>query len=324
MTTRRHLLKAVCATAVARAARASGNSQVEYGRKTLATGIRSRRIDNGTGLKMHVLEAGFEPQGRPCVVLLHGFPELAYTWRHQMVPLAKAGFHVVAPDLRGYGRSAAAPVKFDDDLEPYQLLNRVGDVAGLVHAFGYEKVAAVVGHDWGAPTAAWCALTRPDMFQSVVLMSTPFAGTGPSELAKLPEYYVMDRDMSVAATMAAHMPSRTSPWMTEDDLRVYSEEYLRTGFQGGLNSYRVLVDSRNEARVERYANRTIDVPSLFIGGASDWGVRQSPGAFEEMQKRPCTRLLGVHLVAGAGHSIPEEQPGQFNRLLLGFLRRTRG
>jgi pimeloyl-ACP methyl ester carboxylesterase len=393
MTTRRHLLKAVCATAVARAARASGNSQVEYGRKTLATGIRSRRIDNGTGLKMHVLEAGFEPQGRPCVVLLHGFPELAYTWRHQMVPLAKAGFHVVAPDLRGYGRSAAAPVKFDDDLEPYQLLNRVGDVAGVVHAFGYEKVAAVVGHDWGAPTAAWCALTRPDMFQSVVLMSTPFAGTGTtagddgiekaletlprprkhywwyyaspaanedlwhppqgvhdllrayyyyksadwkenrpfalkawtaSELAKLPEYYVMDRDMSVAATMAAHMPSRTSPWMTEDDLRVYSEEYLRTGFQGGLNSYRVLVDSRNEARVERYANRTIDVPSLFIGGASDWGVRQSPGAFEEMQKRPCTRLLGVHLVAGAGHSIPEEQPGQFNRLLLGFLRRTRG
>jgi pimeloyl-ACP methyl ester carboxylesterase len=114
---------------------------------------------------MHVLEAGFEEQGRPCVVLLHGFPELAYTWRNQLLPLASAGFHAIAPDLRGYGRSVTAPVRFDDDLLPYALLNRVADVLGLVRALGYKKVAAMIGHDWGAPTAAWCALVRPDVFQ---------------------------------------------------------------------------------------------------------------------------------------------------------------
>ena len=110
---------------------------------------------------MHVLEAGFEVRGRPCVVLLHGFPELAYSWRNQFLPLAAAGYHVVAPDLRGYGLSADTPVRFDDDLLPYAWLNRVSDVLGLVRALGFERVAAVVGHDWGGPTAAWpCTTTR--------------------------------------------------------------------------------------------------------------------------------------------------------------------
>jgi pimeloyl-ACP methyl ester carboxylesterase len=154
-----------------------GNQHVEYGKNSLPSGIRSRYIDNNNGVSMHILEAGFEEDGRPCVVLLHGFPELAYTWRNQFLPLAQAGYHVIVPDLRGYGHSAATPVAFNDDLLPYSLLNRVSDVLGLVRAMGYEKVAAVVGHDWGGPTAAWCALVRPDVFRSVVLMSTPFGGT---------------------------------------------------------------------------------------------------------------------------------------------------
>jgi predicted alpha/beta-fold hydrolase len=150
------------------------NNRVDYGNATLPMEIRSRRVDNNNGLNMHILEAGFDGRRRPCVALLHGFPELAYTWRHQLVALARAGFHAVAPDLRGYGRSAAAPVSFEDDLFPYSPLNRVGDVLGLTRALGYDKVAAVVGHDWGAPVAQWCALARPDVFQSVVSMSNPF------------------------------------------------------------------------------------------------------------------------------------------------------
>jgi pimeloyl-ACP methyl ester carboxylesterase len=340
-------------------------------------------------------------------VLLHGFPELAYTWRHQLLPLAQAGFHAIAADLRGYGRSSPTAVAFDDDLLPYSLLNRVSDVLGLVRALGYEKVAAVVGHDWGAPTAAWCALVRPDVFRSVVMMSTPFGGSptlplntanthrttildgdiqqdlaslspprkhywwysatrsanenmwhaqqgvhdllramyhfksadwtgnkpfalkswSASELAKMPAYYIMDLDKGIAETMATEMPSEAQiaacHWMTEADLRVYSTEYIRTGFQGGLNSYRLLTNAKYSDELQSFSGRTIDVPSCFIGGASDWGVRQSPGAFEAMQQGACTRLLAVHLVDGAGHSIPEEQPEQFNRLLIGFLRRAR-
>jgi pimeloyl-ACP methyl ester carboxylesterase len=393
--------------AVVRPSAIARNEHVEYGENTLLPGIRSRYVDNNNGVRMHVLEAGFEEHGRPCIMLLHGFPELAYTWRNQLLPLAQAGFHVIAPDLRGYGHSAETPVAFDDDLLPYSLWNRLSDVLGLVRALGYEKVAAVVGHDWGGPTAAWCALVRPDVFRSVVLMSTPFGGTetlplntanghrtpvpdvdiqkelatlphprkhywwayaarganddmrrapqgvhdllralyhfksadwkgnkpfplkswAASELAKMPTYYIMDLNKGIAETLAAEMPSKAQiaacQWMTEGDLRVYSAEYLRTGFQGGLNSYRTLTSANYSAELNSFSGRTIDVPSLFIGGANDWGVRQSPGALEAMQHGACTRLLGVHLVDGAGHSIPEEQPERVNRLLTDFLSQAK-
>ena len=111
-------------------------------------------------------------------------------------------------------------------------------------------------------------------------------------------------------------------WMTEKDLEVYSTEYARTGFQGGLNSYRILTNPSSFDELKAFAGRTIDVPALFIGGASEWGPRQSPGALEAMQNGACTRLLGVHLVDKAGHSIPEEQPEQVNRLLIEFLHRA--
>jgi len=150
------------------------NGNVEYGQDTLPVGIRSRIIDNNNGVKMHILESGFQGRSRPCVILLHGFPELAYTWRNQLLPLAEAGFHVVAPDLRGYGRSVKTPVTYDDDVSRYSRMNLVSDVVGLVRALGCAKVAGVIGHDWGSPVAAWCALIRPDVFQSVVLVSTPF------------------------------------------------------------------------------------------------------------------------------------------------------
>src|SRR5437899_1988695 len=141
----------------------------------LPSSIRSRYVDNVNGLRMHVLEAGFEQPGRPCVLLLHGFPELAYSWRKVMVPLASAGFHVVAPDQRGYGRTTGWDADYDGDLAPFRLLNLVRDTLGLVSAFGYRSVA-VIGHDFGASVAAWCALVRPDVFRAVALMSAPFAG----------------------------------------------------------------------------------------------------------------------------------------------------
>src|SRR5437588_149913 len=147
-----------------------------YSPALLPEGIRSRFVNDVNGLRMHVLEAGFEVKGRPGVLLLHGFPELAYSWRKVMLPIAAAGFHVIVPDRRGYGRTSGWDVRFDDDAAPFATLNQVRDVLGLVSAFGYRSVAAVIGHDFGSPLAAWCSLVRPDAFRSVVMMSAPFAG----------------------------------------------------------------------------------------------------------------------------------------------------
>ncbi len=147
-----------------------------YRAGVLPPGIRSRFVNDVNGLTMHVLEAGFEDQDRPCVLLLHGFPELAYSWRKVMLPLAAAGFHAIAPDQRGYGRTTGWDGDYDGDLGFFRFLNLVRDALGLVSAFGCRSVAAVVGHDFGSPVAAWCSLVRPDVFRSVVLMSAPFAG----------------------------------------------------------------------------------------------------------------------------------------------------
>lgn len=362
----------------------------------LPRGLRSRFVDNVNGLRMHLLEAGFETTGRPAVVLLHGFPELAYSWRKVMPSLAASGFHVLAPDLRGYGRTSGWDVSYDDDLDPFRTLNLVRDILGLVASLGYGSVAAVVGHDFGSPLAAWCSLVRPDVFHSVVLMSAPFAGppalraaamdpiygdlatlrpprkhyqkyystreandnmrhapqgvhaflrayyhmksadwkqnkpfplqswTAP-ELAKLPTYYIMDLNKGMAETVAPEMPSPAQiaacRWLSEDDLRVYSSEYSKTGFQGGLQGYRLRWIPKQTAELQTFAGRTIDVPSLFIAGKSDWGVYQRPGAFEAMQKTACTHLLGTHLLDGAGHWVQQEQPEQVSKLLLQFLRK---
>jgi pimeloyl-ACP methyl ester carboxylesterase len=380
---------------------------VAYGEGTpLPAGIRSRHVPGINGLTMHVLEAGFETAGRPCVLLLHGFPELAYSWRKVMLPLAQAGFHVIAPDQRGYGRTTGWDPDYDGDLASFRLLNLVRDTLGLVFAFGYRQVAAVVGHDFGSPVAAWCALARPDVFRSVALMSAPFAGppsipfdtmnsaarntegaAGPdihaalaalprprkhyhwyystreadgnmrncpqgvhaflrayyhyksadwkdnrpfrlaawsaAELAKMPTYYIMDLDEGMAESVAPEMPSASQiaacKWLPEDELRVYSTEYGRLGFQGGLQWYRCRTSGTLNADLEVYSGKTIDVPSCFIGGKSDWGVYQKPGDLEAMQTKACTRMLGVHLIEGAGHWVQQEQPEKVGALLVEFL-----
>ena len=361
----------------------------------LPPGIRAHFVENLKGLRMHVLEAGFETPGRPSLLLLHGFPELAYSWRKVMGPLAAAGFHIVAPDQRGYGRTTGWDGSYDGDVASFRLFNLVRDVLGLVTALGYRSVAAVIGHDFGSPVAAWCALLRPDVFPAVVMMSAPFPGSpslnasAPSgenihakldrprkhyqwyystraantdmhdcpqgihdflrayfhyksadwegnqphplkslsadELAQMPTYYIMDSHQDMAATVAREMPSPEAiaacQWLPDAELAIYSGEFKRTGFQGGLQWYRCLTENVLAIELEVFSGRTIDVPSLFIAGKSDWGTYQFPGAFERMQTSACTRMLGCHLVDGAGHWVQQEQPEQVTALLLEFLQR---
>ena len=168
----------VLAQRAARAAivRTDFSSLPPYGNGTIPAGIRSRQIANVNGLTVHILEAGYETPGRPAVLLLHGFPELAYSWRKVMLPLAAAGYHVIAPDQRGYGRTIGWDDSYDADPDPFRILNMMRDAIGLVYALGYRSVAMVVGHDAGAPVASWSALIRPDIFRSITIMSSPFEG----------------------------------------------------------------------------------------------------------------------------------------------------
>src|SRR5216110_652796 len=142
----------------------------------LPAGIRSRYVDNINGLRMHVLEAGFETRGRPCVLLLHGFPELAYSWRKVLPALAAAGYHAIAPDQRGYGRTTGWDADYDGDLANFRFMNLLRDSIGVLFALGHHTTEAVVGHDFGATVGAYAALVRPDIFKRLVLMSAPFGG----------------------------------------------------------------------------------------------------------------------------------------------------
>ena len=372
----------------------------------LPSSIRSRIVQNINGLTMHVLEAGFETRGHPCILLLHGFPELAYSWRKVMPALAQAGYHVIAPDQRGYGRTTGWSADYDGDLAPFRFTNLVRDAIGLVSAFGYTSVDAVIGHDFGSPVAAWCALLRPDVFRAVALMSAPFGGPpqlpfdtadktasppredpvhrelaslprprkhyqwyystreangdmvnppqglqdflrayyhhksadwkdnkpyplkawSAEELAKLPTYYVMDRDKTMPETVAAEMPSPSeiaaNRWLPDAELAFYAAEYARTGFQGGLQWYRCGTSGRFDAELQLWSGRAIDVPACFISGKQDWGTHQRAGVFEAMQTSVCTAMTGCHLVDGAGHWVQQEQPAEVIRLLLQFFEQA--
>lgn len=380
----------------------------KYSEGTLPKGVRSRMIQGVNGLDVHILEAGYESADRPLALLLHGFPDLAYGWRHLMPILADAGYHVVAPDQRGFGRTTGWDSSYDAQLGSFSLLNMTRDALGLVSTLGYRRTAMLVGHDFGSPVAAYCALARPDVFPSVVLMSAPFPGTPafpfntaetgaspvqpdtgnqklaaalaalnpprkhyqqylstreanndlwhpqqglhaflraffyvksadwsgnkphplkaptPLELAQLPTYYVMEMDKTMSQTVAPFHPSAAEvlacKWLTEPELDVYTAEYGRTGFQGALQLYRVFADSTLNAELRLYSGKTIDVPSLFIGGKSDWANYVSPGAIEVMKAKATTSMSGIELIDGAGHWIQQEQPARLAALLLAFTK----
>lgn len=383
-----------------------------FGHGILPDGVRSRIIQGVNGLDVHVLEGGHEHAGRPLALLLHGFPDLAYGWRHLIPVLAAAGYHVVAPDQRGYGRTTGWMNSYDTPLTPFGILNMTRDVLALVSALGYKRTSMLVGHDIGSPVAAYCALARPDVFPSVVLMSAPFpgvpafpfntadsdapkvehdsqtgnlasalaaldpprmyyqdylstrqanadlwhppeglhtflrnfyfvksgawAGNHPhslkgktaSELAQMPSYYTMHLGKTMPQNVAPFQPSSAEigacPWLSDRELAVYTDEYGRTGFQGALQAYRVYADPALGAELRLFSGKTIDVPSLFIGGTRDWGAYSSPGALEAMAKTATTKMREIEWIDGAGHWIQQEQPKRLASLLLSFAREADG
>jgi pimeloyl-ACP methyl ester carboxylesterase len=145
-----------------------------------------------------------------------------------------------------------------------------------------------------------------------------------AELAKMPTYYIMDLAEDMPATVAKQMPSASQvaacKWPPDLELAVYAAEYQRNGFQGGLNWYRSRTSGAFDNELQAFADRTIDVPSIFIAGKSDWSIYQQPGVLERMQETGCTRMAGCHLLEGAGHWVQLEQPEAVSSLLTEFLR----
>jgi pimeloyl-ACP methyl ester carboxylesterase len=140
------------------------------------------------------------------------------------------------------------------------------------------------------------------------------------ELAKMPTYYIMDLNETMAETVAHEMPSGEAQWLTDRELAVYAGEYERNSFAGGLQWYRRGTTGLDRAELQLFAGKSIDVPSMFIAGTSDWGTYQRPGAFERMQDTGCTNMVGCHLIDGAGHWVQQEQAEKVSELLISFLQ----
>ena len=294
------------------------------------TSVVQRRL-RANGVELHVAELGSGPP----VVLCHGFPELWYSWRHQLPALAAAGYRALAPDLRGYGQSSI-PL----DVEAYDLPTVCNDMLGLLDDLDEER-AVFAGHDWGASVVWQIALAHPDRVAAVVGISVPFAPRAPAPPVSLLRealgedfYIVWFQQPGVADAALARDPRRTLAttrqwtaqwaedheqparpgWLTDEDLGLYVREFERTGFSGGLNYYRNI--DRTWQLTADLAQRRIEQPALFITGSRDPVRRFMPA---EIMNGWVTDLRESVVVEGAGHWVQQERPREVNEALLGFL-----
>ena len=292
----------------------------------------TQRTVRSNGIELRVWEEG---QGRP-VILCHGFPELAYSWRHQLPALAAAGYRAVAPDMRGFGETSVP-----EDVDDYDVLTLCGDVLGLLDDLGEER-AVFVGHDWGANVTWALALTHPERVEAVVGMSVPHAPRPPVPPLDIYRrrigdgfYIVWFQEPGVADEALARDVRRTiltrevwdsswaektdeelrvPRWMDEDDVKVYVDAFERTGFTGGLNYYRNI--DRNWKLLEPYAERRIERPALFVTGSRDPVQHFMPASVMDGW---VTDLRTVE-IDGAGHWVQQQRPEEVNQALLEFLR----
>jgi len=311
--------------------------------------IRQRRVATN-GIELNIAEQG---EG-PLVLMLHGFPESWYSWRHQFAPLAAAGFHAVAPDMRGYGKSDKP-----HNIDAYNQVQVVNDIVGLIPALGYQK-AIVFGHDWGAPTAWSCALNHPDKFTAVGALSVPFSPRSQvkpmpmmREIFKGQFFYQLyfqepgvaeaefEKDIRTALRKFLYLgageadlsgmtgkgpdddlltslpnPATLPKWLTEADLDFYTGEFTRSGMRGPLNYYR---NHDLTWELTRGAPEQIRQPAMFVAGERDGVVVMAADALKKMPER-VTDLRINRLIPGIGHWTQQESPAIVNEEMLRFLK----
>jgi pimeloyl-ACP methyl ester carboxylesterase len=303
---------------------------------------------------MHLAEAG---EG-PLVVLCHGFPESWYSWRHQLAALAEAGFHAVAPDMRGYGGTDRP-----EAIDQYTLLHLIGDMVGLLDALGAEQ-AVIAGHDWGAPVAWQAALMRPDRFRGVIGLSVPYRPRGEVRpTTQMPQtddalwYQLYFQEPGVAEAeydrnvrtvfrsgligISGDAPPGTPPfgmvprqgspfrwtadppplpaWLSEADVDFYTAEFTRTGFRGGLNWYRNI--DRNWELLAPFAGARVGVSALYIAGDRD-PVVSFPGMDQLIPNLAnfVPQLRRTIILPGCGHWTQQERATEVDAAMIDFLR----
>ncbi|HEU5296555.1 MAG TPA: alpha/beta hydrolase [Burkholderiaceae bacterium] len=312
------------------------------------------RVVQSNGIRMRIAEQG----AGPLVLLLHGWPESWYSWRYQIPALAQAGYHVVAPDMRGFGGTEAPPA-----IEDYAIQKLTADVAGLIDALG-EKQAIVIGHDWGASVAWYCMLLNPERYRAIVAMSVPLRprtseppttvlrrvygtrffyqlyfqqpGLAEKELDGDPREFLSriyaspdtprrppeltNPDASSGGwTLRLGKPTAAVPWLSAADLDYYVAEFQRTGFRGGLNYYRNY--DRNWETTAQLADAVITAPTLFLAGEKDLVIA---GATKDqlvaLMSNRVKNLRGIELYAGGGHWVQQERAAEVNEAVIRFLK----
>lgn len=316
------------------------------------TAFTHRTVETN-GIRMHVVERG----AGPLVLLCHGFPESWHSWRHQLPALAEAGYHAVAPDMRGYGRTDAPAA-----IEQYTQLHHVGDMVGLLDALG-EDTAVIVGHDWGAPVAWNAALMRPDRFRAVAALSVPYTprgsvpptvalkaafgerfmymlyfqtpGVAEAELERDPRATIVRmlyaisgdapagtgfRDKKKGAKFLDGMPEPAAlpAWLGAGDVAFYADQFRRTGFRGGLNWYRNL--DRTWELMAPWHRAPVRVPALFIAGERDPVIGMMMRASLDRLHETVPGLTKQVILPACGHWTQQERPDEVNAELLLFLR----
>jgi len=310
----------------------------------------THRFIEANGIKIHIAEAGV---GR-LVVLCHGFPESWYSWRHQIKALSDAGYHVVAPDMRGYGQTDRP-----NAIDQYSLFHLVGDIVGLVNAIG-DKQAVVIGHDWGAPVAWHCALFRPDLFRAVAGLSVPFRPRGRAAPTSLmprtdteifyqlyfqtegvaEKEFEQDIRKTIRLVLAGRaskdtamspmvprqggwhasrpLPSSLPGWLTEADIDFYVAEFQRSGFRGGLNWYRNI--DRNWELLAPWTGARVTVPALYMAGEQDLVVK-FPGTGQLIANlgQFVPKLQKTIMLPDCGHWTQQEKPDEVNAAIIAFL-----
>ncbi|MDB5549753.1 MAG: epoxide hydrolase [Tardiphaga sp.] len=312
--------------------------------------MQTTRTITANGIDMFLREQG----SGPLVILCHGWPELSFSWRHQIPALATAGYRVVAPDMRGFGQTTSP-----DDATASTIFDTVGDMVALVAALG-ETQAVIIGHDWGAPVAWHAAMFRPDVFTAVAGLSVPppLRGRGrPLETLRkdgISNFYWQyfqepgvaeaeferDVDFTMRAMFSGGFSSpvrslfvehghgflgdpaieRPLPdWISEADLAQFVATYKASGFRGGMNWYRNI--DRNWELTAPWQGARIHQPSLFIAGSEDSVITGLIGKKRvgDME-RVVSNLKGKIILDGAGHWIQQERPAQVNAALIAFLK----